>query len=289
MKVLILGSTGMLGDAVASVFKNFNGQVICSSRRTMDEPSDCSDIRVFDASKDRIEEIASDLTTGDYIINCIGIIKTEIDESSRESCARAKQINEEFPAALAAFAEGKGVRVIQIATDCVFSGKAGHYSESSKHDPEDMYGKTKSAGEIISACMMHLRVSIIGPEKRSFTSLYDWVARQPAHAHITGYTNHFWNGVPAKHFGLVARAIIERDLFEPGLHHFLPADKVSKATLVSLIAKHANRDDIQITNAPALVPINRTLATEYPEFSASLWKAAGYSTPPTIARLVSEI
>ena len=289
MKVLILGATGMLGDAVTKVFSEFKGQVICTSRSQLTGLDQTIENRVFDADTDDLVRVAGDLMAGDYIVNCIGIIKTEIDESSPASCDRARRINSEFPTKLAEFAESRRVKVIQIATDCVFSGKVGHYSETSVHDPADVYGKTKSVGEVASPSMMHLRVSIIGPEKRGFTSLYDWVARQPTDSKITGYTNHFWNGIPAKHFGKLAKAIIENDLFEAGVHHVLPADEVTKAELVRLIAEHERRSDISISDAPALEGIDRTLSTNTPDFSAGLWRAAGYSTPPLIARLVREI
>ena len=289
MKVLILGATGMLGDAVTNVFSEFAGQVICTSRNQLTGLDHTVENRVFDAETDALERVAGDLMAGDYIVNCIGIIKTEIDESSPASCDRARRINSEFPAKLASFAESRHLKVIQIATDCVFSGKVGHYSESSDHDPADVYGQTKSLGEVVSPSMMHLRVSIIGPEKRGFTSLYDWVARQPKDAQITGYTNHFWNGIPAKHFGRLAKAIIENNLFEAGVHHVLPSDEVTKAELVRLIAEHSARRDISISDAPAAFGIDRTLSTNTPDFSAGLWRAAGYSTPPSIARLVREI
>lgn len=289
MKVLILGATGMLGDAVTNVFKEFTGQVICTSRNQLRGLDRRIENRVFDADTGDLERVAGDLMAGDYIVNCIGIIKTEIDESSPASRERARRINAEFPAKLAAFAESRRVKVIQIATDCVFSGKVGHYSETSEHDPADVYGKTKSLGEVVSPSMMHLRVSIIGPEKRGFSSLYDWVARQPKDSKITGYTNHFWNGIPAKHFGRLAKAIIENNLFETGVHHVLPADAVTKAELVRLIAEHSGRSDISISDGPAASVIDRTLSTNNPEFSAGMWRAAGYSTPPSIARLVREI
>jgi dTDP-4-dehydrorhamnose reductase len=289
MKVLILGATGMLGDAVTQVFVDFSGQIICGTRRGMPGLASSIEHRQFDAEHSQLEDVASDLTPGDFIINCIGIIKTEIDETSSESCDRARRINSDFPAKLAKFAESRDLKVIQIATDCVFSGKIGHYSELSNHDPEDVYGKTKSAGEIESNAMMHLRVSIVGPEKRGFTSLYEWVARQPRNAKIAGYTNHFWNGIPAKHFGRVSRAIIENNLFESGVHHLVPADEVSKSELVRLIADRVGRNDLLITDAPAGTSINRTLATINPALSSRLWRAAGYLIPPTIGQLVQEI
>ena len=290
MSVVILGSTGMLGDAVAAVFEEYEGDVYLTSRGNALERQDSRSHHIeFDALNDSLEAALGFLKFGDFVINCIGIIKTEIDEASAASCERARQINSEFPARLVRFAEGRGVRVIQIATDCVFSGREGHYSESSLHNPVDVYGETKSAGEVSSENIMHLRVSIIGPEKRRFTSLFEWVARQKPGAEITGYVNHFWNGIPAKHFGKIARAVIEQDLFNAGVHHVLPADEVSKAELVRLIAAQCGRGDIQITDGNAAIAVDRTLSTNDPVFNAKLWEATGRATLPTVAELVAEI
>jgi dTDP-4-dehydrorhamnose reductase len=67
---------------------------------------------------------------------------------------------------LAIFAEDSGAKVIQIATDCVFSGSNGSYLETDPHDATDVYGKTKSDGEIESSAVMQLRCSIIGRENK---------------------------------------------------------------------------------------------------------------------------
>ena len=40
------------------------------------------------------------------------------------------------------------LKVIQIATDCVFDGLKGNYTEDDKHNAIDVYGKTKSLGEV---------------------------------------------------------------------------------------------------------------------------------------------
>ena len=288
--MLILGVTGMLGQAVMKEFVGFAGEVIVTSRsgEITNVPAKFKQVR-FDASTDSISELLNELSNGDSVINCIGIIKAEIDESSEDSRERAFEINKNFPARLAAAAEQRKLHVIQIATDCVFSGKSGHYLENSPHDATDVYGISKSMGEIPSPAMMHLRVSIIGPEIRNHTSLYDWVARQEESARITGYTNHFWNGIPAKHFGKIARGIIQGGLFAPGVHHVLPADEASKSQLVRVIAMHEKRTDLQIIDGPAPMPINRTLSTLDPNWNAVLWARAGYVPVPTIEALVDEI
>jgi dTDP-4-dehydrorhamnose reductase len=290
MRVAILGGTGMLGDAVVSAFSGFAGEVIVSTRsEDLNGFPTGMQVTHFEAGKDNVAVALDWLEPGDYIINCIGIIKTAIDEKDTESRERAVEINSKFPSELAKYAELRGLRVIQIATDCVFSGKKGNYSETDVHDPVDLYGVTKSAGEIKSASMMHLRVSIIGREKRGFTSLFEWVARQKPNAKVTGFTNHFWNGIPAIHFGQLARAVVEDELFEAGVHHILPNDRVTKAQLVRLIAIHVGRNDISIVDGLAPESVDRTLTTNNQAFNAKLWTAAGRVTVPSVAELVAEI
>ena len=280
----------MLGDAVVAAFRGFSGDVIVSTRNeTLDGfPSGFEVVR-FEAGKDNVALALDSLEPGDFVVNCIGIIKTAIDETDLKSRNRAVQINSKFPAELSRFAELRDLRVIQIATDCVFSGQKGNYSETDPHDPVDLYGASKSAGEIKSASMMHLRVSIIGREKRGFSSLFEWVGRQKPNAEIVGFTNHYWNGIPAIHFGQLARVIVEQGFFEAGTHHILPNDRVTKAQLVRLIANHVGRMDISIADGRAADSIDRTLTTNNPAFNNKLWAAARRATVPTVAELVAEI
>lgn len=69
-----------------------------------------------------------------------------------------------FPHRLADAAARRGQRVIEIATNGVFSGRDAPYDEQSAHDPRDVYGKTKSLGERAASGVVRLRCSIIGPE-----------------------------------------------------------------------------------------------------------------------------
>ncbi|MEY5146150.1 MAG: hypothetical protein RL224_464, partial [Actinomycetota bacterium] len=149
-KVLVLGATGMLGSAVAAELEKSNLELHTASRT--------SGLR-FDAANLEVESLftAAGLRAGDFVINCVGLTKSRIDEESLASRSNAVRLNVDFPAELARVSEAMGVKVIQVATDCVFSGLAGGYTESSPHDPLDVYGKTKSLGEIPSKNVMHLR------------------------------------------------------------------------------------------------------------------------------------
>jgi dTDP-4-dehydrorhamnose reductase len=241
----------------------------------------------FDAATDDLGSTFS--MPIDFVINCIGIIKPYINDSDPTQTETAFEINGAFPNRLEAWASKHGVKVIQIATDCVFSGSKGNYLESSEHDALDVYGKSKILGEASGPSMMHLRVSIIGPEVDRSSSLLEWVRNQPENAEISGYTDHFWNGITSLHFAKIARGIIENDIFEAGVFHVLPKDSVTKSELVGMIAKYLGRSDIKVKPTVTGANINRTLGTSNPAKNNTLWLSAGYESPPSIAQMVSEL
>jgi dTDP-4-dehydrorhamnose reductase len=286
--VLILGASGMLGSAVLKEFSTFQGELIATTRAGTELVAN-PNVRFlkFDADTDDLESTFS--MPIDFVVNCIGIIKPYINDSDPKQTETAFEINGAFPNRLETWASKNGVKVIQIATDCVFSGSKGAYLESSEHDALDVYGKSKSLGEASGPSMMHLRVSIIGPEVDKSSSLLEWVRNQPKDAEISGYTDHFWNGITSFHFAKIARGIIESGIFEPGVFHVLPRDSVTKSELVSLIAKYLGRSDIKVNPTATGANINRTLDTSNPAKNKALWRSAGYDAPPTIEQMVSEV
>jgi dTDP-4-dehydrorhamnose reductase len=280
----------MLGAAVVKEFLDFQGEVTVSARREgLDYlPPAFSQIK-FDATTDDINEALGRLPKVDYVINCIGIIKPYINDSDDKERRTAVEVNSQFPQRLSEWASHTGAKVIQIATDCVFSGLKGSYLESDPHDALDVYGKSKSLGEVPSASMMHLRVSIIGPEVGRSTSLLEWVRNQPHGAKINGFTDHVWNGVTTKHFGKLAKGIIQSNLFKSGVFHVVPENRLPKDRLVQVIASIFGRDDIQIQPTASGKIVDRTLETNSPEFNTALWAAAGFKNPPTIEQMLEQI
>jgi dTDP-4-dehydrorhamnose reductase len=279
--VIVLGGSGMLGHAVLEEFKDFPGQILFTSRGD-------SGIH-FDVVKDSTEALSGMIQEGDYVINCLGITKPHINDHLESDREKAHKVNSLFPAELAGLAEQNGARVIQIATDCVYSGSKGQYLETDPHDAEDVYGKTKSLGEVNSPNVMHIRVSTIGRELGRSTLLLEWVLSHPEGATIPGYTDHFWNGVTTNHFAKIARGVIETGSFRSGLSHLVPAESMSKAELVREVAKAFDRNDLVVQDTESGKPIDRTLRTVHQEFNKGLWAGAGYQEIPTIEQLIAEI
>jgi dTDP-4-dehydrorhamnose reductase len=279
MKVLVFGPTGMLGHEMVKVLKGKGLKVSAAGR---------SDSDIF------FEVGASDFSEPslqgfDFIVNCIGLITHNINESEPSSVASAKLLNTEFPRQLADFADITGAKVIQIATDCVFSGSKGGYVETDNHDATDVYGRTKSAGEVESPSAMHIRASIIGREIKGKKSLLEWVIGQPRNAKIPGFTDRLWNGVSTTAFARVVAGVISEDGFKPGVWHLVPKDTVSKFELVSLMASAFGRTDLDVTPSESGIAKDLTLGTDHPQLNLELWKAAGYQQVPAINELIAEI
>ena len=280
-KVLVLGSTGMLGSAVVDALQENGHEVFSASRSTGIK---------FDAVNLDTEKLltAASLQKGDFVINCVGLTKSRIDEASMASRSLAVKLNIDFPNDLAKAAEKLGVKIIQVATDCVFSGLAGGYSEGSAHDALDVYGKTKSLGETPSPNVMHLRCSLIGPEIGRSSLFFEWVREQPINAQIDGYANHLWNGLSSFAFGKAVSGIIKESLFMPGVQHLVPSDRVTKYELVRLELAALKRGDVLVSSKAGKNVIDRTLRTNNSDFNKQLFLAAGYKKVPTIQEMVME-
>jgi dTDP-4-dehydrorhamnose reductase len=273
-RIAVLGKTGMLGGAVYHILANSKKhEVIGTTRKELDAyTADVSDI------KNVLENCA-------YAINCIGIIKPYIHDDNSVEVERAIRVNALFPHKLAVC----GVKIIQIATDCVYDGAKGNYTETDKHNAVDVYGKTKSLGEVTAENFLNLRCSIIGLEERNKKSLLEWVLNQPQNAHINGYQNHSWNGITTVAFAKLCRGIIENNEWFHGLQHIVPNDAITKAAMLKIFAETFNRKDITISNIDAGESIDRTISTVNTSRNKELWTMAGYGKIPSINELIAEI
>jgi dTDP-4-dehydrorhamnose reductase len=290
--VMVLGGSGMLGSMVVDVLSRDSALQVSATVRSDDlgvamaRTYPAVTWRRFDPAADD----ASSLSDGtDWLVNAIGITKPLIRDDRADEIERAIDINAKLPHRLAHAAAGSGSRILQIATDCVFSGAKGAYVESDAHDALDVYGKTKSLGETFHTSVHHLRCSIIGPEPKSPKFLIEWFRRQPQGAQVKGFTNHQWNGVTTLQFARLCRGVIVGDLALGHLLHVVPTATLSKAEMLHECAHAFGRHDIRIENVPAATVVDRTLTTNQPGLNAAVWRAAGYSTPPTVAEMIREL
>jgi dTDP-4-dehydrorhamnose reductase len=279
MKVAVLGTTGMLGNMVTPVFEKAGVDIVKLSRSSDGQKFDATDKNVYGL-------LRHDLRGCDWAINCIGTIKPNINANDIDSVHNALKVNAMFPHHLAKAAEDTGTQVIQIATDCVYTGSVGNYIEDSLHNATDVYGKTKSLGEVRSRNMHHLRCSIIGPEPNHPSSLFEWFIK--SEDTINGYTNHLWNGITTVQFAKICLGIINNNVSLDYMQHIYPLDTASKYELLKIF-RYVTNKDINIIPTQATYECDRTLYSRTPEFNEQLWKFAGYTQLPTIEQMVREM
>ncbi len=293
MRVVVLGASGMLGSMVVDVLSSDGAFEVVGTVRSTGLADACrerisgAEWRVFDAGEDDAA-LRRVLDGSDLVINAVGVTKPYIRDDHPAEVEAAINVNACFPFRLARESASVGARVLQIATDCVYSGSSGCYVESDAHDALDVYGKTKSLGEAALPHVHLLRCSIIGPEPKTYAFLLEWLRRQPRNATLTGFVDHLWNGVTTLTFARLCAAVA-RGAVTPRLQHIIPADDVTKADLLADIAQSYGRGDLHIERAPAPYPSDRRLRTDHPEALRELWAAAGYGAAPSVAQMVREV
>ncbi|MHC4570811.1 MAG: sugar nucleotide-binding protein [Planctomycetota bacterium] len=293
--VFVLGASGMLGSMVTDFLSRDGSLSIIATVRSPElikkahERVENVDWRLFEI-KDEVQTVHQlhELGKPDWVVNAIGVIKPYARDDQPREVEQAIVVNAAFPHWLARAFEK--TRILQIATDCVYSGTKGHYVESDKHDALDVYGKTKSLGEALLSNVNHLRCSIVGPEPKGYVSLLEWFRRQSPNAKVSGFINHFWNGITTLNFAKICHGIIKNNISLPHIQHVLPSGDITKHDLLRCFARCYGRSDIEITAVNASQIIDRRLATENVKLNAKLWKKAGYGTNlPGIKEMVEEM
>lgn len=290
-RVLVLGASGMLGYEVCKVLSDSNKLNVVGTVRDLNYGIEfpCR-VEYFESTVMQKDFLEGLIHYADYVINCIGIIKPHINDSDSSSVQRAININAVLPHKINEVAKREGVKVIQIATDCVYDGSSGGYDELAAHNATDVYGKTKSLGEVKEDNFLNLRCSIIGEEKYHKLSLAEFVKNSPPDIELNGYVNHMWNGITTKAFAKICKGIIlngDDRLFLDTVQHIIPKNKVNKTELLRLIARRFGRDDITVKDTVYPLAIDRTLSTINEENNAYLWCLAGYKNVPYIEELVA--
>jgi len=280
MKIAVLGASGMLGSMLVDVLSK-NHQVIATVRemfKAQVKPN--VEYKYFDAADYRGVDLFSLVEGSDWIINAIGAIPQRVKDEKE-----MLKINVLFPDALWHINKSQ----IHIATDCVYSGKCGGYTEDDEHDYVDIYGMSKHIGEVHGRQIRIVRCSIIGFEPYGNYSLLKWLLSQPKGAQVNGYLNHQWNGVTTLAFAKVCRGIIENCLSLPNVQHLVPAGSHCKYCLLKVATKTFDRQDITINPVNHEKNIDRTLATNHPGINLKLWQMAGYDQPPIIQGMLQEL
>ncbi|MDQ4023895.1 MAG: SDR family oxidoreductase [Actinomycetota bacterium] len=179
-RVLVLGGSGMLGHKLWQVLDErleahvtVRGDDATAAAGGLLDPART----LTGVSAERLETVerAVAAVRPDAVVNCIGIVKQL--RAAHDPIASIS-VNSLFPHRLAELCGAAGARLIQISTDCVFSGRSGGYTEADIPDPVDLYGRSKLLGEVADGDCLTIRTSIIGRELSGASGLLEWFLAQ---------------------------------------------------------------------------------------------------------------
>ena len=245
MNILILGASGMLGSQLLHYFVEKSLYEVIGTIRTSDIPPQLESYRSHlqikvDANDFSLVERVIVDNGIDLVINCIGVIK---QSDALTKVSRTIYLNALFPHLLHELAKKYNLRVIQVSTDCVFSGKTGGYTENDIPDASDLYGRTKCLGELHGNNCVTIRTSIIGHELYNKKSLLDWFLSELDVVH--GFQNAIFSGLPTVELASIIHDYIIPNKTLEGLYH-ISGTPISKYDLLSTINKiyHSEKEII---------------------------------------------
>src|SRR5438128_9107851 len=213
MKIMILGTAGRLGAAIAREFKDYD--VTGFNREQLD-------VSHPDGLRTSLAPMSFDV-----LINAAGFTNVDACETERD---RAFLINAEAPGVLATICNAKDAKLIHFSTDYVFDGeKRTPYTEEDHANPISVYGESKLIGEknVLAVENHHLvvRVSwVFGPDRPSFIDAM--IKRAQENEKVDAIADKFSTPTYTHDIAGMLRRFFDGD-GEGGILHFANAGKCS--------------------------------------------------------------
>jgi len=230
MKILVLGSSGLLGRYFCQS-NSQKGHLLSEYNRSLYPKSD------FTNSDSIIEIIKKEKPNA--VLNCVAVTSFEDCEQNYEI---AYQVNAKTPSDISIYCHSKNIKFIHISTDHFFGGKKKvAHSEYDEVELINNYAKTKYEGEQLVLNIdssLVLRTSIIGrtAEKRT---LLDWILNaMEDNSSVNLYEDAFTSFIHCNQLSTIIYQLL--DLNASGLYNVGSSDVFSKAEFCLDLANSLN-------------------------------------------------
>lgn len=235
VRVLVLGATGLLGNAVfRSLLRMPGAQVTGTVRqeaaRELFDPAIAGRLALVGNLEDPVRQAELfDAVGPDVVVNCVAVGRPAPANPMRSVAVYAV-----LPQRLSQLCRRIGARFVQISSDGVYAGHRGCYTEADVPDADDVYGTSKFLGEVDAPHAITLRTSIIGHELQGGSGLLEWFLSQQGECRC--FTRAIFSGFPT-----IVLADMIRDIVIPrpdlcGIYH-VASRPISKFDLLLLVAR----------------------------------------------------
>lgn len=197
MNILILGSTGLLGQALVSYFKEKKYKVTGLARKN-------ADINIDITSDVSILEILNQ-TNYDVIINTVAIVNHKLCE---DDYGLAYNVNARPASIIAEYSRKSGSYFIQISTDHYYSGDGNLlHKETDEIKLLNEYARTKYCGEVFALSnpnSLVIRTNIVGFRKQESPTFVEWVINNlENNVPMTLFNDYYTSSIHVKQFAKI--------------------------------------------------------------------------------------
>lgn len=229
MRIIILGGTGLLGQALQKEIQIRNYEVITVARNNADYCVDITDDL-------KLEELINK-TKPNIIINACAIVNHKFCDENPDC---AYKTNARPSAILAKLAKEYNFKYVYISTDGYFNGDTNlKHSESSQVELLNEYARTKYVGEIFSLTnrdSLVVRTNIVGFRgKKNQPTFVEWVVNSLKNKEtITLFDDYYTSSITVTQFSKSLLDIIEKDI--SGVINLASSEVFSKKDFIETLA-----------------------------------------------------
>jgi dTDP-4-dehydrorhamnose reductase len=216
-KILLTGSTGMLGNALIRAFlpdKRYALTGMGRSRTDLLHRQEQLQVDFSQPASIRAQNIEVDVA-----IHTAALTDLKLCESQPDL---ARKVHVDASAEVAGKVKPGGL-FIYISTDSVFDGRKGNYAESDVPSPLNVYASTKLKGEEVCTSVfsrtMTLRTNIYGFHNPLRGSLAEWAYVEWRKGNtISGFTDVIFNALYVGQLADIIKTIVDKGLYQPLLN-----------------------------------------------------------------------
>jgi dTDP-4-dehydrorhamnose reductase len=233
MRVLILGSTGILGHTLFLYLKNnssFEVFGLCSERAvdTKFYLRYSEFLKIVDLSNlDKVSHVIAELRPT-VVVNCA--VKKDFKSGNVLSNIIVNSI---LPHKLDELSKHYHFQFVHISTDSVFGDYYSNKSESDTFEIKDMYSASKLLGEPSGRNTIIIRTSIVGHSLKGENGFLDSVLSSKSYC---GFTDVFFSGTTTLELSKIIHMIINNQQVRPDIFH-VTGIEISKYDLARVISE----------------------------------------------------
>lgn len=237
MKLLVVGGTGLLGQAMTSEGRARSYDVVTAARADADVALDIS-------TDGRLEEVVSSVEP-DLIVNCAALASIDACQDDRELAYR---VNAQPLAVLAGWSRSENRPFVQVSTDHFFiEGGSRKHSEQEPVTLVNEYARTKHAGEdfaLTAPLALVLRTNIVGIRGWKAHTFAEWaISRIEQGEPMTLFEDTFVSSIDVRAFARAALDLVEHGA--SGLLNLASREVFTKGEFIRALAENLDKPLIE--------------------------------------------